>query len=313
MTDMDTPRPNCPVTGLPAARLIQMVSSRLLQDLWRYGFRVDARRQLGRVKRFGLWESPCGLAFFDPMIMGDSAFYKEFYDRFGWHERIASATLRRPEFSEAAALAPAGARVLDVGAGKGGFARFVAHARYVGLEPNADRDCASPDIRREAIAEHARANPGAYDMVCAFQVIEHVGDPVAFAAAMVDCLKPGGRLILGVPCWPSPLTGIPDLAMNAPPHHLTWWTQGALRALAARLGLVVDRVEGLPNGSHDALFYWMSRLSPPLTGRYFFRARKSWYLGLAWAWLAGRVAAALFPAPADATPMTLLLSARRPA
>jgi hypothetical protein len=100
--------------------------------------------------------------------------------------------------------------------------------------------------------------------------------------------------------------------MNAPPHHLTWWTENALRALCDRLGLNVESVQGLPPGSHDTLIYWMARLSPKLTGKRYFRAHKGWYLALAWAWLAGRVADALFTPPEGATPMTLLLSARRP-
>ena len=35
--------PLCPVTGKPAVRLVQWVVSRLLVDLWRIAFGVDAR------------------------------------------------------------------------------------------------------------------------------------------------------------------------------------------------------------------------------------------------------------------------------
>jgi SAM-dependent methyltransferase len=312
MTDIAASPPNCPITGLPAARLIQNIGSRFLQGLWRDSFGVDATGSLADVKRFGLWESPCGLAFFDPMTAGDAGFYHGLYGRLGWHDILGAPGVRRPEFTRGAALVPNGAALLDVGAGEGGFSRFAPGARYVGLEPNAVSTIESIDIRNETIERHAQSNAGAYDVVCAFEVIEHVADPFGFATAMVSCLKPGGRFILGVPNWPSPLTDIPDFAMNAPPHHLTWWTENALRALCDRLGLNVESVQGLPPGSHDTLIYWMARLSPKLTGKRYFRAHKGWYLALAWAWLAGRVADALFTPPEGATPMTLLLSARRP-
>jgi hypothetical protein len=63
--------PACPITGLPAMRLIQPISSNLLIGLWKASFGVAAAQQLGSGRRFGLWESPCGLIFFDPMIVGD--------------------------------------------------------------------------------------------------------------------------------------------------------------------------------------------------------------------------------------------------
>ena len=64
--------PLCPITGLPARRRKQQVSSAFLIALWRASFGVSTARQLRVVKRFGLWEPPCGLAFFHPMIVGTS-------------------------------------------------------------------------------------------------------------------------------------------------------------------------------------------------------------------------------------------------
>jgi hypothetical protein len=42
--------------------------------LWRGAFGVATERQLGGIEHFELWESPCGLAFFDPMLEGDELF-----------------------------------------------------------------------------------------------------------------------------------------------------------------------------------------------------------------------------------------------
>jgi hypothetical protein len=49
---------------------------------------------------------------------------------------------------------------------------------------------------------------------------------------MVEATKPGGLLCVGVPHIPSAITRIPNFLINAPPHHLTWWTRTALTDLA---------------------------------------------------------------------------------
>src|SRR5271167_652308 len=75
------PAPLCPLTGRPAVRRVQWVTTRLLVDLWRIVFRTDVRTSLGGIDRIGLWESPTGLYFFDPPVEGDQTFYREFHAR----------------------------------------------------------------------------------------------------------------------------------------------------------------------------------------------------------------------------------------
>jgi hypothetical protein len=57
-----------PITGLPAIRRIQLISASLLIGLWRWSFGVATDPPT----RKRLWESSCGLAFFAPMLMGDT-------------------------------------------------------------------------------------------------------------------------------------------------------------------------------------------------------------------------------------------------
>jgi hypothetical protein len=81
--------PSCPITGLPATRRIQPISARLISGLWRGAFGVSTDRQLADIDQFGLWESPCGLAFFDPMLEGDEAFYLDLYRRGDFHRALS--------------------------------------------------------------------------------------------------------------------------------------------------------------------------------------------------------------------------------
>ncbi|WP_198372332.1 class I SAM-dependent methyltransferase [Roseomonas rosulenta] len=302
----------CPITGEDAV-LVQEVSPGLLRGLWRRAFGVEPTPlPAGRI---GVWRSPCGLVFFAPAEEGDGAFYEALYRRLDAGGRVRAAGRDRAEYPHAAARIRDGDAVLEVGAGAGAFARLVPGARYVGLDPNpgayADR---AADIRAESLAAHAAANPGAYDAAVAFQVIEHVADPLAFAADMARCVKPGGLLMLGAPVWPSAMTAIPDFVFNAPPHHLSWWSEAAMRALAARLGLVVEETRLLPPVQAQPLIHWMGRLAPikaPPEGPWF-AARRSWYASLAVSILLGRIAAALLPLPRNAAPMFVLLVARKP-
>jgi hypothetical protein len=45
-------------------------------------------------------------------------------------------------------------------------------------------------------------------------------------------MRPGGRLCVVVPSRDSAITEIPNFVLNAPPHHLSWWNEDALRVLA---------------------------------------------------------------------------------
>jgi len=307
--------PSCPITGLPASRRVQPISSTLISELWRWSFGTRVEPQLAEVGQFGLWESPCGLAFFEPMLAGNEGFYQDLYRRAGFHRALSVPRIPRAEFERIAELVRPGDKVLDVGCGEAALAPYLTHATYVGLEPHpysaAGEPDIRPDIRNETIAEHAASHSEEYDIVCALHAIEHVADPLGFARDLVKCLRAGGHLVIAVPSRESALTQIPNFVLNAPPHHLSWWNEPALQALADRLGVILVAIEALPF-SFDSMIYWMGRFSPKLVGDRYFRAHWIWHGALAWSWLAARICNALFPIPASARPSGLLLVARKP-
>ncbi|MDB5315445.1 MAG: methyltransferase type 11 [Rhodospirillales bacterium] len=253
---------SCPITGAPAA-LVQVVGAKLLRALWRHSFGLTPA-VLPERGEFTLWRSPCGLMFFAPPIEGDAAFYEALYVKLDAPAVIRRGAPTRPEYLAAARHVRARDTVLDVGAGPGAFAELVPQAQVTALDPHA---AAGGGILRETAAAHAARLGEAYDVVTAFQVIEHVADPLALTRAMLACLKPGGLLILGAPLWPSPMTAIPNFCLNAPPHHLSWWSASAMRELAVRLGLEVRELALLPASPGQMLIHWMGVLAPFKTAK----------------------------------------------
>lgn len=99
----------------------------------------------------------------------------------------------------------AGKRLLDVGAGSGKLVRFLrsrgmdAH----GIEPSRalfDRFLGDDEAFRCATLEDRHASaPRTYDIVTAFDVIEHVPDPRAFLSGVARALAPGGIFFVSTP------------------------------------------------------------------------------------------------------------------
>jgi SAM-dependent methyltransferase len=306
--------PLCPITRQPALRRVQRFSVRLLADLWRRASGVDISALCQGIAHIGLYESHCGLFFFDPMIPGDGRFYDSFYGGSHAQKVLNARFMERVEFRRAARLIPPGAAILDVGCGNGAFAQHVPHARYHGLDPYAPRD-ADPAVIRETLDAHGLRHAGTYDVACAFQVIEHTSDPLAFAERLTRLLRPNGLLILCAPLHPSPLTEIPNFLNNVPPHHLTWWNTRAFSALAAQLELRPIEIAELPASPHNALVPWVHKFSFCRSGQVpderYIAHRWSWHLNLAVSYALGRAADMLFPLPRSAKPIDVFMAARR--
>lgn len=103
-------------------------------------------------------------------------------------------------------LLPAGAsRILEIGAGLGSFGALLAQRyEYVGLEP--DRESYEVAVRRvgeagvvlNEIVEELGSRER-YDVVCAFEVLEHIDDDRRALAGWLRHVLPGGHVLLSVP------------------------------------------------------------------------------------------------------------------
>jgi SAM-dependent methyltransferase len=134
-------------------------------------------------------------------------------------------------------LAPA--RVLEVGCGEGAAgARIAGLAGYVGVEK--DLRCAAVARARVERAggrvvhgtpEDLSGEPP-FDLVCAFEVLEHLEDDVVAARSWASWLRPGGALMVSVPAWPARF-GAADRAVG----HYRRYTPDDLGAVFRGAGL----------------------------------------------------------------------------
>ncbi|MDH2416943.1 class I SAM-dependent methyltransferase [Nocardioides sp. CER19] len=97
---------------------------------------------------------------------------------------------------------------LEIGCGQGAFgARLAERADYLGVEPDdTSFDVASSRIvprgGRVLHGIHSVVPEGStFDMVCAFEVLEHIEDDAATLAEWVRFVRPGGHLVLSVPAF----------------------------------------------------------------------------------------------------------------
>lgn len=124
-------------------------------------------------------------------------------DRHWWFEgrrRVIREVLRRH------LLPRAKRRVLDVGCGTGGmFPLLMEFGAVDGAEFSADARARAqrkfPGRRVEACALPAQLPEGTWDVVTAFDVIEHLDEPVASLQAMASRLPFDGQVVVTVPAF----------------------------------------------------------------------------------------------------------------
>ncbi|MGZ4335269.1 MAG: class I SAM-dependent methyltransferase [Gaiellaceae bacterium] len=144
--------------------------------------------------------------------------------------------------------------VLEIGCGQGGFAvRLARRYRYVGV----DIDAASVDACRARLAAHGvdgevrvgdlstLSADERFDIVCAFEVLEHVEDDRLALGEWAERVRPGGTLLVSVPAWAVRYSSWDELG-----GHFRRYDPDGLAQLLKKAGLAqpVTVVYGWPLG-----------------------------------------------------------------
>ncbi len=145
-----------------------------------------------------------------------------------------------------AASVPAGARVLDAGAGEARHARYFAGHRYTPVDL-AIGDDTWDYTQIQALAD-LTALPfatGVFDAALNIVTLEHVREPGLVVSELARVLAPGGRVLFVVPL---------EWEVHQAPHDFFRYTRHGMQHLLAQAGLEIERMD--PVGGY---FRLMSR------------------------------------------------------
>ena len=168
------------------------------------------------------------------------------YEDYAAFRPAAEATFRRNLYA-LRRHAPRG-RLLELGCAEGYFLRLAAEVGYeaCGIEIAAGAAARAATLAGRPVhagtLESFGGAPGSFEVVAAWDVLEHLADPAGALARIATLLRPGGVLAATVPDpdgWLARLLGRRWFGWQALPEHPVYFRRNALRALLARHGFSV--------------------------------------------------------------------------
>jgi SAM-dependent methyltransferase len=197
----------------------------------------------------------CGFGFSHPFAAGTETIYNLIG---GGNQHYPS---KRFEFTETVKLLSQHGRVdrlLELGAGSGAFLAKVIQANLADhITALEYEDSAVAGLRRLPgvnavqgdVQELLERSPEPFDVICMFQVLEHMDRLDSVFRALYQLTKSGSEVFIAVPNSmrtrvQEELTGFMDM----PPHHIGRWTNESLRLISGRHGfqLVAIRLDHHP-------------------------------------------------------------------
>lgn len=233
-----------PLTKSSKVALEQTIKCQFIIDTYLNILNIDVKKyfdSLDCVKIYRCEET--GYRFYYPFnLAGDSKFY-ELIQRFPWYYMDL-----KWEFDMASKIIQPGDLMLEVGCGTGKFIDKMQDRGVLctGLEFNQEAievgERKGLNIFGQSIQEYAKVNPERYDVVCFFQVLEHITDVKEFIQSSINALKQGGNLIVCVPNNDSFIKHDEYLVTNMPPHHMGLWNKKSLSSLQSLFNVKLKKI-----------------------------------------------------------------------
>jgi 2-polyprenyl-3-methyl-5-hydroxy-6-metoxy-1,4-benzoquinol methylase len=256
----------CPLCHDTESRCLQGFDRAKIVAQWQEVWGIDIRNELADSQGISLREClKCCLQYFWPSNLAGSAELYEHLGKFDWYYISG-----KWEHDVALEDLKACKKGIEIGCGNGDFvarALKAGIADFSGIElnPDAVAKAKSSDlpVMAQDLAEVAQKSSGDYDVVCAFQVLEHLSNPGEFLRSACSLLRSGGKLLIGVPNADSFLRFQYNL-LNMPPHHTTRWPMAVFTRITALFPLQLRRIVTEPLASYHVYDYahtYLTKLS----------------------------------------------------
>jgi len=222
-----------PITGYSNCSYFDRLASEEIVSLYAEQHLMDVSRffqGITDVKIFTCEET--GYRFYHPRkLMGDGLFYEEL-QKIGESSNNEYYRVNTFDHQFAKKYIEHSDKVLEIGCGMGNFMQRLKaqNIEVVGLELNkyAVEKCRllGLEVYDTLIDKFAENNSEQFDVVCTFQVLEHVYDVKGFISSALRTLKKDGLLIISVPnSDPFLMRHDKYATLNLPPHHVGLWNK----------------------------------------------------------------------------------------
>ena len=233
MNDMNV---KSPVTYSFNTSLVESFNVETIKHQYLEEVNVDTARFFEGLTQIQLYNcNDTGYKFYYPDgIWGDGRFYEDLQKNNNWYY-----AKNRWEHRKGIDLIDDNDKVLEIGCGDGVFLEMLRQKgvkNTTAIELNesvvAELNKKGYTVFNETIETFAPSHREAYDVVCFFQVLEHIYDIKSFLDSALQTLKKGGRIIIAVP-HNNPYLLRYDInhTLNLPPHHAGLWNQQAFESL----------------------------------------------------------------------------------
>lgn len=233
-----------PLTNNLNVVLRRTFSSQKLVNQYKEELGLDVSRFFQEENFFLYEDLDTGYKFFYPFyLMGDGNLYEIlqnnewYYMDWKWEHELVRKLISPKD------------KVLEIGCAKGGFLSKMEERgnESHGLEMNEKAvkigQKKGLTIFCRTIEEHAATYKSYYDVVCSFQVLEHIAEVGNFIKASLETLKPGGRFIISVPYNHPDSIILKNNVLNMPPHHMGLWNSRSLISLQNIFNIRLQHLE----------------------------------------------------------------------
>ena len=255
------------VLDIPAVRIIEG---------YRESFNIDVAEYFTDLEAVEVWQClDTGYRFYAPHVNleGKADFYSAL-QKFPWYYMES-----KWEYGKALELIAPACRVLEIGSGAGAFLKKLTHLNVsnVGLEvceaAVARAKSAGISLLNMSLTDFALNHQSKFDVVCLFQVLEHIHAVAETVDSAIKLLNKDGKLLVSVPNNDSFISEDENCFLNMPPHHVGLWNESSLRKLADYFPITVTNIFLEPMQSYHLRYFHQVRFGQALVKRFGFVGR----------------------------------------